>query len=222
LTFREAAAQVDAAGFVLAGGLSSRMGSDKALMQLGGRPLVAHALESLRRAGLRASIAGAASPLDGLAPVIRDEKPARGPLSGVCSALAACSSRLAVFVAVDAPFIPESLIRYLLRHAEVSGAAITIASVDGFAQTFPAVIDREVLRQLRSSLESERYGCYEAFQRASTDAGRDFSVVPVELLVQAGQVADEHGLPSSLWFGNLNTLEELRRAESLITTHRVI
>ena len=77
-----------AAGFVLAGGRSSRMGTDKALMLLGGRPLIAHALDILRGAGLSASLAGARAGLERFAQVVADEEPDRGPLGGICSALA--------------------------------------------------------------------------------------------------------------------------------------
>jgi molybdopterin-guanine dinucleotide biosynthesis protein A len=43
------------------------MGTDKALLPFRGRPLVEHALEILRGAGIRASIAGARSPLESFA-----------------------------------------------------------------------------------------------------------------------------------------------------------
>ncbi len=128
-------AKVDAAGFVLAGGRSSRMGRDKALVELGGRTLAAHAVDLLRSAGLSATIAGARSELAGVAPVIKDEAPDQGPLSGICSALASTDAELAVFIPVDLPLLPASLLEYLLRHAMTAGRAITLVSVNGFAQT---------------------------------------------------------------------------------------
>jgi hypothetical protein len=39
------------------------------------------------------------------------------------------------------------------------------------------------------------------------------TVVPVETLVQAGQVAHPAQLPTSWWFLNVNAVEDLRRAE---------
>src|SRR5208283_1504444 len=133
----------DATGFVLAGGRSARMGQDKALLQFAGQPLIAYALSILADAGLPASIAGAdpesRAALSAYAPVIDDSQPGLGPLAGVCEALAATTARYAVFLSVDTPFVPPSLVAYLLHHARITGHAVTVPSVAGFAQTFPAV-----------------------------------------------------------------------------------
>ena len=64
--------EADAAGFVLAGGRSSRMGQEKALLQLAGQPLVVHALQVLREAGLSGTIAGGNASLMAFAPVVED------------------------------------------------------------------------------------------------------------------------------------------------------
>ncbi|MGA2170607.1 MAG: NTP transferase domain-containing protein [Terracidiphilus sp.] len=107
----------DAVGFVLAGGRSSRMGEDKALLRLGGQPLVAHALGILRKAGLAASVAGAGSALGALAPVVEHANPGLGPLGGICAALASTTARRAVFLPAARWFLRVNT-RADLRRAE--------------------------------------------------------------------------------------------------------
>ena len=208
---------VDATGFVLAGGQSSRMGEDKSLVQLGGRPLVAHALAILHEAGLSASIAGASSPLAEYAPLVEDLKPGQGPLGGVCAALASCVNRYAAFLSVDLPLLPASLVAFLLHHAQITGATATIVSVNGFAQTFPAVVDRRALPVLESALKEGDRGCFSAFRDSAKQLDLPLSILPVELLVQSGQVAHPEGMPAAYWFHNVNTRDELDRAEGLLS-----
>jgi len=112
------------------------MGVDKALVHLRGRPLVEHALEILRGAGLAASIAGARSTLSAFAAVVEDVEAGKGPLGGICAALASTSAQRAVFVPVDLPLLPSSLVAYLVRHAEITGRAVTLASVAGFTDVY--------------------------------------------------------------------------------------
>ena len=207
------AIEPDAAGFVLAGGRSSRMGVDKALIQLGGEPLIAHALGILREAGLPASIAGGQMGLSAFAPVVADRQPGLGPLSGICAALASTSVQWAVFLSVDLPLLPASLLDWLLRRAEITGRAVTVPSVNGFAQTFPAVVARAALPVLERELESGRRGCFSAFRAAAGSLGEQIAVVPVEPLVQCGQIAHPRSLPAACWFLNVNTGDDLRRAE---------
>jgi molybdopterin-guanine dinucleotide biosynthesis protein A len=206
----------NAVGFILAGGSSTRMGSDKALVPLAGRPLIQHAIEILHSAGVSASIAGAKSDLGAFAPVVEDTLPGSGPLSGVCAALASTSARFAVILSVDAPLLPASLAAFLLRDAQITQAPVTLASVNGFAQTFPAVIARAALPPLLAELGAGRSGCYAAFHVAATELGSRVRVLPVELFAQSGHIADPRALPASFWFLNVNTPADLVRAEQLL------
>lgn len=213
------------AGYVLAGGRSSRMGADKALLELAGLPLIAYALEALRGAGIEPKIAGARSELSVFAPVIADAEPDCGPLGGICAALRPSGedlslgtpgtedrdAEMAVFVSVDAPLMPASAIEYLVRHAAVTGRLVTLYSVNGFAQTFPVVIRREALPVLKAELAAGRRGCFAAFESVAREVGEGVQVLPVEYLAQAGHVRDDRGLPPERWFANVNTREELAR-----------
>ena len=213
--------QTAAAGFVLAGGRSSRMGVDKALIALAGKPLIQHALEIQRAAGLDPSIAGSRTDLSTYAPVIPDD--GFGPLSGICAALTATAAEFAVFVPVDAPLIPSALIQVMLSNARAKQAAVTVASVNGFAETFPAVLHRSVLPALQKELSEGRRGCFAAFQIAAREAGHAVSILPVESLLQSGQIVDSRGLPPSIWFLNVNRPGDLEKAEATLTrVHRVI
>lgn len=193
-------------GFVLAGGQSSRMGRDKALVELAGKPLVAWALEVLRGAGFTARIAGARTELAAFAPVVPDEAVDAGPLSGVCSALSVTAAECCVFLPVDLPLIPAPLLRFLVQHGQITDAAVTVASLNGFAQTFPAVVRRDALPSLRAALDAGRLGVFEAFRSL------DVRVLPVEFV----HVSDERGWPAYRWYWNVNTPEDLGRAESAL------
>jgi molybdopterin-guanine dinucleotide biosynthesis protein A len=198
------------------------MGEDKALVRLGGQPLVVHALDILRGAGLTVSLAGGFSALAAFAPLVQDSQPGLGPLAGICAALASTSARLAVFMPVDLPLLPVSLIAFLLDHARRTGRPVTVPSVNGFAQTFPAVLDGKLLTGLEGELQAGRLGCFSALQAAAANFGWPMSVVPVEALVQSGQVAHPEGLPATRWFLNVNSPEGLRLArEYFPRPHRV-
>jgi molybdenum cofactor guanylyltransferase len=220
---RSPACNEDAAGFVLAGGESSRMGADKALVTLVGRPLIEDSLAILRGAGVSAAIAGTRSRLEKFAPAIEDEAPGRGPLAGVCAALASTTAQHAVIVSIDLPLIPASLIEYMLYRAQIANPAAVVPSINGFAQTFPAVLDRAALPMLEQELRAGRNGCFAAMRSAADRLGRPMAVLPAEVLAQSGHVADSRGLPPALWFLNVNTPADLERAGRLLAArNRVV
>ncbi len=188
------------------------MGRDKALLPFAGRPLIVNALSILHEAGFPASIAGARSNLADFAPVVADANTGHGPLSGICAALASTSASHAVFLPVDLPLLPSSLIRFLLHHAQITGRAVTVPSINGFAQTFPAVVSGAALSALQAELAAGRLGCFAAFQTAASVLHQSVSAVAVEFLVQPGQVDHPAALPAARWFLNVNTPADLERA----------
>lgn len=121
-------------GVVLAGGLSSRMGRDKAAISFGGIPLSIRALERLRPQVAALAYNGDPS-LPGLAgdiEAIPDAAPgAFGPLSGVLAGLRLGQSRgipLVVSVPVDAPFFPREFVRRLHDALDETNSMIAVAA----------------------------------------------------------------------------------------------
>lgn len=89
------------AGAVLAGGASSRMGVDKAFIEVAGAPMVVRAVEALRAAGATSAVVvgGDQSRLDALAlEALADRCPGQGPLGGVITALADAGDGIAAVV----------------------------------------------------------------------------------------------------------------------------
>jgi molybdopterin-guanine dinucleotide biosynthesis protein A len=188
------------------------MGADKALIPFRGRPLVEHALEILRGAGLTPSIAGSRSPLGAFAAVLQDAAPDNGPLGGICAALGSTEAQRAVFVPVDLPLLPSSLIFRMVRHAETTGAAVTVAQAAGFTQTFPVVLNRAALPWLEAELAAGRLGCFRAFEAAAASLGQQINVIEVEDAAATGAITHPEGLAPDRWFANLNTPVDLRDA----------
>ena len=178
--------------------------------------MIEYAIGALREAGLPVSIAGGNPSLANHAPLVKDANAGLGPLSGVCAALSDSSKTWAVFIPVDLPLLPAALILFLLQHARTTGRAVTLASINGFPQTFPAVLRTEILPVLLQELEAGGGGCFAAFQAAAAQRAEPLSVVSVEMLVQAGRVSHPRALPAARWFLNVNAKQDLRRADAYL------
>lgn len=102
------------AGVVLAGGRSSRMGTDKALLDFHGRALVEHMRDLLARAGCQSVIISGALPGHAGIP---DAEPLRGPARAIIPLLRQLDRFDGVLVVpVDMPFLTEAALHELMRH----------------------------------------------------------------------------------------------------------
>jgi molybdopterin-guanine dinucleotide biosynthesis protein A len=116
-------------GAVLCGGASTRMGTDKALIVVGGTTLAERACRVLAQGGANpvVCVGGDAGRLTSLGlTVVPDADPGEGPLGGVLTALAhsqSVSRAGAVVVACDMPQITVEVIDALITRASAAPAA---------------------------------------------------------------------------------------------------
>jgi molybdopterin-guanine dinucleotide biosynthesis protein A len=106
------------------------------------------------------------------------------------------------------------LIGVMQEIAQVTGHAVVLPSVNGFVQTFPAVLNRATLPALKAELAAGRGGCFSAFRAAAAALGQQVHIVQTEELVQAGQLTHPDGLPVTRWFFNINSVADLARART--------
>ncbi|MGD8732689.1 MAG: molybdenum cofactor guanylyltransferase [Anaerolineales bacterium] len=109
---------------IQAGGQSSRMGRDKALVELDGRPLIEHVL--LRSRDLADELLITTNNPENLAylgiRMVADRLPGAGALHGLETALLAAQGEDVLLLACDAPFVSREVIKYLIAqrdHADV-------------------------------------------------------------------------------------------------------
>jgi molybdopterin-guanine dinucleotide biosynthesis protein A len=115
--------------FVLAGGKSTRMGADKAFIELDGRTLLDRTLELAREITPLVRILGPKAKFATVAETVEDIFPDHGPLGGIHAALTATSTDFNLILAVDAPFIYPAFLRYLAAEAERTQALVTVPRV---------------------------------------------------------------------------------------------
>src|ERR1700741_1983815 len=93
-------------GFILAGGESSRMGRDKALLELSGEALIVRTARLVGSASERGTQVGDSVRLEGFElDVIEDEFPGAGPLGGIATALRSSEVEWNLIVACDLPYL---------------------------------------------------------------------------------------------------------------------
>jgi molybdenum cofactor guanylyltransferase len=148
-----------ATAIVMAGGGSLRMGVDKSMLLIDGRPMIEVVCEQLR--GRFEQILISANDTEKFAflgfDVVRDRVPGHGPLMGIASALQASANDLNLVVACDIPHIEMGFVSKMLAEAERSQSDIVVP-VTGRDQYEPllAVYRKSVAQAIDQVLASER------------------------------------------------------------------
>ena len=177
---------------IMAGGRSTRMGRDKALVELGGRTLLQRALDTWQNYGGAVQLSVGTAERAALAPAcvraVVDRYQDCGPLGGLHAGLLACRTELLLLTAVDCPFVTAELADGLL--AAIGRADACVYTVDGRPQPLFGLYRRTCLAPAAELLAAGEYKMGLLLRRVET------------IRLPAADPAP---------FRNLNTPEELER-----------
>ncbi|MDD3654162.1 MAG: molybdenum cofactor guanylyltransferase [Desulfotomaculaceae bacterium] len=143
-----------ATGVILAGGKSSRMGADKALINIGQKGMIESVASELEKVCTEVLISGGDVNIGrrlGLK-FIADLIPGRGPLSGIHASLHAAAYESCLVVACDMPFINADLASFMLQQVEGYDVAVPCHGI--YLQPLFAVYSKSCLPALERYLDT--------------------------------------------------------------------
>ena len=144
------------AGFVLAGGQSSRMGQDKALLPWKGSTLIESVAREVLDAAGNVTLIGSPDRYGSLGfPVVCDRIEGCGPLGGLHAALSSTDAEWNVLVACDMPAVTHELLEELLAAAEASGCDALVPETPGGLEPLCAVYHVRLLSAVESAIHSK-------------------------------------------------------------------
>jgi molybdopterin-guanine dinucleotide biosynthesis protein A len=139
----------DTEAFILAGGASSRMGTDKSQLPLEGQTFTERIAETLLK--LTASVYVVGRQAESSLPSVADVYPQWGALGGLHAALTACKREWAIVVACDLPFATAELFSFLAEKRVDHDAVVPIQE-DGRPQPLAALYRVDPCRQRATEL----------------------------------------------------------------------
>lgn len=171
------------------------MGTNKALLPIGGQPMIAIAADTMRRVFVDVClVADEGGPYRFLGlPVIPDIVTQSGPLGGIHAGLVRCAPGGVFVLACDTPRVSPDLIRFLLGRR--SGVA-TVARHAGRTHPLCGIYEHRALPAIEASLRAGRLKILDLLERLET------SYV---------EITPDTPFYRSEWFDNINDPRQFTR-----------
>ena len=203
-------------GIIVAGGASRRMrlpeGASKAMVMLGGRPLVEHVCRAVRpEVGRLVVVAGLDQPVPPcpeIDAVIRDSQPHAGPLAGIADALRAAgpATDVAFVASCDVPLLRREVVRLVIGHVAREAAVWAVPIVDTHPQVLVSAMRLAILPEIEAWLARGRRDLRGLFTHVA-HAGRVATITAPEI-----NAVD----PESVSFADAYTPEDLASLDAIL------
>ncbi len=152
-------------GVVLAGGKSTRYGTNKAFAEVHGVPLIERTIRVMgsvfRRLLLVTNTPSEYAYLD--LPMVEDLIKGLGPVGGIYTGLEVIEDEAGFFVACDMPFLREDFLRYMVGLKGVYDAVVP--RVGWMVEPLHALYAKNCLPAIRESIHSQEYQTLKFFQK---------------------------------------------------------
>ena len=196
---------------ILAGGFSRRFGQDKALVVLTGKPLILHVIDRVSEVVDEVLVVVSSETqkntfetiLEKKATLVIDKDDSQSPLVGAITGFEMSNAKYSLLLPCDTPLVSTQIIQFLLDMGANKSAAIP-RWPNGYIEPLQAVYRTEsALTAARSALKQGRLN-----MKSMIDNLRGVRYVSTMVLDQLE--------PDLLTFFNVNTPEDLKKAEALL------
>lgn len=182
--------------YLLSGGKSSRMGEDKGLKFLSGKPMITYLLDTLRQLDIEPVIIAHHPGYKTFElTVIPDKIKDKGPLGGIYTALSHAGETVLI-ISADTPFVEPRAIKYLIKHSIKDW--INVLNYKGSTQPLCGLYPFRLLPEVENNLIADK------LKIMTFLAENDANVITIPF--------------ESNGFRNINTPEEWSKAENEIST----
>lgn len=151
-------------GIILAGGLSSRMGTDKGFIHYKGHTLIELSLHIVKPYCSEVLISANNKTYSNFElPVIPDEIKGIGPLGGILGCLKKAMFEKTLITACDMPSIESGIVKSLLE-ASHKADAVYLKLPSGMIQSLPLVLSKNTIQIIESQIQQRQYALHKLIQ----------------------------------------------------------
>ncbi len=182
--------------YILAGGKSSRMGEDKGLKLLNGKPMIQYVIEVILPyfSGIKINT-GNVKYADLGYELIPDTIPEKGPMGGIYTALKNSSTTEIFIISCDTPFITPAVVSHLLNQPRNNHAIV--ASYNQEIQPLFGIYNRKILPLIEEKMNQNQLKMKGFLQE-----------------IQA-EIVEMNEIEKNPVFLNINTKEEFKNIENI-------
>lgn len=139
--------------YILCGGQSKRMGQDKALVSIHGKPMIEYVIEVAQKVTNKLYLVGNKIEYkDFGCPIISDLVTNKGPMGGIFTALKNANSPTILILSCDIPFISTKTLHKLIESIDGQNSAFLLKTNKGL-QPLAGVYKKELIPELEEHLK---------------------------------------------------------------------